>query len=327
MSKGMVAYETVLLVDDRFSDNVTDIEELVDAQLNEQAEGISNRIDKIKIFQSVSIEEHFDADSTADTTAETMEPLWFPESFIEDVHDHEGQRYLGQWIAECIEEAYSVAYTDRFHRIRVKKDILSKITDNGECETDIAQAVFGTSTSDWVCIDEVQELVGEAAERTVNEKVKNNYELSRSEAFEIVSDEEIELKQSPQYRTPVIWACLDETNTELVVEKLVKRVVGDATSSTINEYMNRVQDRLISWTGYDVEEHECVQYYSKDKEAIEKKALEEIEQIREDFEDDGYTKRYSLKNGLAKIRDTTPSVTVTQAANEVIEQIENSSAI
>ena len=237
MSKGIVAYEVIKMVDGRYSDSVTEIEDVVNTELDNIRAGLSENIAKIKNSELISPVEHFDAAENPE--AESQVSVRFPEGLLEDIHEIEGQRYIGQWITECVREVYESAYSDRFHRIEVKKDILAKVKNDEECETNIGKAIFEYENVDhYEGLQSVRDMVD--SKEDVNEYIKNNYDLGASEARDIVNQNEI--KKSRKYRIPLISALSGDITTEAQIKDYTD-FLFDVSEATIDNYIDEIYER------------------------------------------------------------------------------------
>jgi hypothetical protein len=247
MSKGIVAYETILMVDDRFEDDLTELETMINNQLNAHSYSLASDIEKIKNSSAVLVEAHFDG--AIDSEAKSQEPLWFPQSFVQDIRDNEGQRYIGQWIAECVEKAHHSAYTDRFHRISVKKDILAKIEDGEECDTVIGQGVVKNESSQFTGVGTVHEQVVDQTE-DVHQRILQT-DLEAQKARDIINNNDI--KKSRKYRVPLVEAISGDACSRSKIITVASNCFPDIADATAQNYADEIIDGRDSFHTYEFE--------------------------------------------------------------------------
>ena len=317
MSKGVVAYEVIQMVDGRYSDSVTEIEDVVNNELDSYRAGLSGQIAKIKNSHLISPVDHFD--DAENPNAESQVSLRFPDGMVEKIHETEGQRYIGQWITEYVREVYESAYSDRFHRIEVKKDILRKIKNNEECETNIGKAVFNyDNAGEYEGLQSVRDMVD--SKEDVNEYVKNNYDLESDEAREIVNENEI--KQSRKYRIPLISAVLYDSVSEAQIEAYVNSFF-DVSEATLDNYVDEICDRRVKfprwkWNGSRVETGNMM--YCVDEETRLEKVDEAVVELQEVLLEAEKVHYGSVINYLKEVLEYVDSFRVKKFLHEIEEQ-------
>jgi len=295
MSKGIVAYEVIQMVDGRYSDSVTEIEDVVNTELNNYSAGLSSQIAKIKNSQLISPVEHFDAAENPE--AESQVSVRLPEGMVQEIHETEGHRYIGQWITECVREVYYSAYTDRFHRIEVKKDIVSKLKNDEECETNIGKAIFNYENAEhYEGLQSVRDMVD--SKEDVNDYVKNNYDLGADEAREIVNENEI--KQSRKYRIPLISALMYDCVTEAQVKQCANWLF-EVSEATLDNYVDEIFERRVKFPVWELDGNRFeVDYmmHCVDEETRLEKANENIVDLQDELLDAGKVNYDSVINYL-----------------------------
>ena len=320
MSKGIVAYEVIQMVDGRYSDSVTDIEDVVNTELDNIRAGLSGQIEKIKNSQLISPVKHFDAAENPE--AESQVSVRLPEGMVEDIHEIEGQRYIGQWLNECIRKSYYSAYSDRFHRMEVKKDILSKIKNNEECETNIGKAVFEYENADYYKgLQSVRDMVD--SKEDVNEYVKNNYDLGASEAREIVNENDI--KQSRKYRIPLISAVLYDSVSEAQI-KAYANSFFDISDATLDNYVDEICERRVKFPVWERDGNRFEvsdMMYCVDEETRLEKADEHIVDLQNKLLETRKVHYESLINYLNKVLEYVDSFKTKKLLEEIKEQKED----
>lgn len=231
MTKGLVAYETLLLANEEYTDSFTDIEAQVDEQFASEVGAPSlEYLNKTKFSdRSDGVDELVQrvADGDPFGTAERVN-VHLPVSLVDQI---EG-RGLGMEIAHGLAHTQVAPWSSRIERCEVKKQLIQFARGERVVEPHpFVEAVMEEDSSRW----DIDPMLPDFA--------YDNWWESPDVTFGMISERGTEIKQSHTHRVPALQAAV--TNADGVVTRsdvidVVMEDMGVATRATAEKYADRL---------------------------------------------------------------------------------------
>jgi len=230
-TKGIVAYEALLVSNDKYEDSFSQIEAQIEADLSDVVGvDISENINKIKFAdtdEAITNRAKSVTDGDPYTTAEQVN-LHLPVSLCEQF---EG-RGLGQEVARGVAHIEAAPWSSRMERAEVKRQLLTYARgDRVEEPHEFVEAVMEGDTSRW----DISDLVSAF-------KYDNRWE-DPDITFDELEEVALEIPQTWRKRVPALQKAVsnvDGSITESEVVDWVMANMGVATRSTAQNYVDKI---------------------------------------------------------------------------------------